>query len=210
MTGIRLILARHGQTDANVKMSMDSLPPGGPLTEQGRRQADELVAALAAEPVTAVYASTAIRAQQTAQPIARHHGLDVRIAEGLQEVFLGDYEGRNDIDALRAFGGVFEKWVGGDRSSSVPGGETGQHAVDRFTKALHEITASHTTGAVVVVSHGAMLRLATPLLANNLHTFDGELSRLENTARIVLEEDSSAPGGWHCVEWAGIRLAAAT
>jgi broad specificity phosphatase PhoE len=207
----RLILARHGQTDANIRMAIDSAPPGGRLTEQGRRQADELADALADEPITAVYASTAIRTQQTAQPIADRHGLKVHVAEGLHEVFVGDLEGNTDTDSLRAFAEVFRAWAAdGDLTRSMPGGETGQQAVDRFTKAVDGIRAAHQQGVVVVVSHGALLRLVTPVLADNLHTVAGELSMLQNTARIVLEEDSASRGGWHCVEWAGVRLGAAT
>ncbi|HEX5405427.1 MAG TPA: histidine phosphatase family protein [Pseudonocardiaceae bacterium] len=207
----RLILARHGQTDANVRMSIDSAPPGGPLTEQGQRQAEELADALVSEPIVAVYASTAIRAQQTAQPIADRHDLKVQIVEGLHEVGVGDLEGNTDHDSLRAFAEVFRAWaMDGDLDRPMPGGETGRHAVDRFRRALDCIQAAHQHGVVVVVSHGAMLRLVTPHLADNLHTVTGELAMLQNTARIVLEEDSASPGGWHCVEWAGVRLGAAT
>lgn len=203
---MRLILARHGQTAANVRMALDSRPPGGPLTEEGRRQAEELAAALADEPVVGVYASTAIRAQQTAEPIAAGHGLVVQVVDGIQEVSAGDLEGRTDRDALRRFVEVASAWTNGDLDRTMPGGETGQEAVERFTTALKSLRAAHTDdGALVVVSHGAMLRLVGPLLADNLATF-GEISLLQNTARIVLEEDSTTRGGWHCVEWAGVRL----
>lgn len=203
---MRLILARHGQTAANVRMALDSRPPGGPLTEEGRRQAEELAAALADEPVVGVYASTAIRAQQTAEPIAAGHGLAVQVVDGIQEVSAGDLEGRTDRDALRRFVDVASAWTNGDLDRTMPGGETGQEAVDRFTTALKNLRAAHTDdGTLVVVSHGAMLRLVGPLLADNLATY-GEISLLQNTARIVLEEDSTTRGGWHCVEWAGVRL----
>jgi probable phosphoglycerate mutase len=204
---VRLILARHGQTESNIHMAIDSLPPGGPLTEEGRRQAEELAAALAAEPVVGVYASTAIRARQTAEPVAKRHGLSVRTVEGIHEVGVGDLEGNTDRESLRRFADVFGSWAGGDLDRPMPGGETGQEAVDRFTAALKGVRAGHTDdGALVVVSHGAMLRLVAPLLVDNLDTLAGELSLLQNTARIVLEEDSTTRGGWHCVEWAGVRL----
>jgi probable phosphoglycerate mutase len=200
----RLILARHGQTDANIRMAIDSRPPGGTLTEAGQRQAEELAEALADEPVTAVYASTALRAQQTAQPVAKSHGLDVQMVDGIHEVFVGDLEGRTDRDSLRRFADVFGSWASGDLDRPMPGGETGREAVDRFTTALAGLPVRE--GTLVVVSHGAMLRLVAPLLADNLDTLAGELSLLQNTARILLEEDSAARGGWHCVEWAGVRL----
>jgi probable phosphoglycerate mutase len=211
VTGLRLILARHGQTDANIRMAIDALPPGGPLTEQGTRQAEELAEQLATEPVAAVYASTALRAQQTARPVARRHDLDVTVVEGVHEIGVGELEGRNDHDSLRAFAEVFGTWArDGDLSRAMPGGETGQQAVDRFTTALDGIVAGHQHGVLVLVSHGAMLRLVAPVLADNLDTLAGELGLLQNTARIVLDADPDAPGGWHCVEWAGVRLGAAT
>jgi broad specificity phosphatase PhoE len=187
-------------------MAVDSLPPGGPLTEQGRRQAEELAEALAAEPVTAVYASTALRAQQTAEPVAHRHGLAVHVVDGLHEVFVGDLEGNTDHESLRRFADVFGAWAHGDLDRPMPGGETGRQAVDRFTKALDDLRADHEDGVLVIVSHGAVLRLVAPHLADNLDTLAGELSMLPNTARVVLEEDPASGVGWHCVEWAGVRL----
>jgi probable phosphoglycerate mutase len=201
---VRLILARHGQTDSNVRMALDSLPPGGPLTEQGRREADELAEALSVEPVTAVYASVAFRARQTAEPVAARHGLDVRIVEGIHEIHVGDLEGSTDRESLRLFADVFGAWAHGDLDRPMPGGETGQQAIDRFTIALRAIRKHEET--VVVISHGALLRLVVPTLADNLETRAGELALLRNTARIVLEEDSTTRDGWHCVEWAGVRF----
>ncbi len=39
----------------------------------------------------------AVRAQQTAAPVAAAHGLDVGVVEGVQEIFCGDLEGRSDV-----------------------------------------------------------------------------------------------------------------
>ena len=72
---MKLILARHGRTEGNVIKALDSRPPGMPLDEVGRAQAEELARRLAAKPLAAVYASRATRAQQTAAPIAAVHDL---------------------------------------------------------------------------------------------------------------------------------------
>jgi len=66
------------------------------LNELGRAQAEALGAAMAVEPITAVYASTAVRAQQTAAPVAARRGLTVEVVPGVHEVFCGDLEGRSD------------------------------------------------------------------------------------------------------------------
>jgi broad specificity phosphatase PhoE len=206
MTGLRLILARHGQTEANVRLALDSAPPGGPLTEQGRRQAEELAESLADEPVVAVCASVALRARQTAEPTARRHGLDVEVVEGLHEIFIGDREGDTDRESVRAFMDVFGHWAHGELDGSMPGGETGRAAVDRFSAAVAELREKYSNGSIVVVSHGAMIRLAAPVLATNLHTAANELALLANTGRVVLDEDDTTPTGWRCVEWTGVLL----
>ena len=64
-------------------------PSGGvrlPLTELGRSQAENLAARLAGEPIAAVYASQAVRAQQTAAPLAARFGLDVQAVEIIRRV----------------------------------------------------------------------------------------------------------------------------
>src|SRR5437763_11761641 len=100
---LRLHLVRHGQTPSNVHMALDSRPPGPPLTEEGQRQAGELAAVLATEPIVAVYASAAVRAQQTAAPVAAAHGRRVRVVDGVHEDCGSALEGRNDRYELARF-----------------------------------------------------------------------------------------------------------
>jgi len=100
---VRLILARHGRTAGNVVKALDSKPPGLPLDDVGLGQADDLAQRLAREPVSAVHASRAVRAQQTAAPVAAAHGLPVDVIDGVQEVFCGDLEGRTDHPSREAF-----------------------------------------------------------------------------------------------------------
>jgi probable phosphoglycerate mutase len=206
MSARRLVLARHGQTESNLRMALDSAPPGPPLTEEGSRQAGELGHALATEPVVAVYASTAIRAQQTAKPVADRHGLPVEVVDGIQEVFVGDLEGRNDPEAVQRFFGVFSSWVAGDLEVSMPGGETGTEVIERYHQVLCGLAAQHTDGSVVLVSHGAVIRLVAPTLVGNVTMAQAEHAMLPNTGRVVLEDDPTAPTGWRCVEWTGIEL----
>jgi broad specificity phosphatase PhoE len=205
MTGLRLVLARHAQTDANLSLLLDSLPPGPPLNELGRQQADELADALAVEPVAAVYASVAVRAQQTARPVAQRHGLTVEIAAGLHEVFMGDLEGTTGEESLLAFITVAKAWSAGELERAIPGGESALDAIGRFTDAIDGIRARHSHGVVVVVTHGAVLQVGVPALASNVATL-GERPLVPNTGRIVLDQDDTTPTGWRCVSWTGVRL----
>ena len=159
MTDLRLALVRHGQTDANVRRELDSRPPGRPLNALGREQADALARRLADAPVTAVYASQALRAQQTAQPVAAAHGLAVDVLDGVHEVFVGDLEGRSDPAALREFDVVYGGWWRGELDRRLPGGESAIELRARYLPAVEQI-ADGARGTIVLVSHGAAIRLA--------------------------------------------------
>lgn len=206
MSGLRLILVRHGQTESNVRMALDSRPPGPPLNLLGQQQAVEVAESLATEPVVAVYASTATRAQQTAAPVAARHDLPVQVVQGAHEVLVGDLEGRTDRESVVTFFNTFGAWAGGDLGKSMPGGETGQQVRDRFERVIADIRAAHQHGVVVLVSHGGIIRLVAPMLATNVELAVTEYALLPNTGRVVLEDEPGSPAGWRCVEWTGLDL----
>ncbi len=200
---MRLILVRHAQSTSNVNLVMDSLPPGPPLSERGAAQAREVAEALAAVPVEAVYASTARRAQATAEAIAAAHGLRPMVVDGVQEVFLGDLEGRRDAGSLTAFAQVWECWAAGDEDRPMPGGESATDVLARFGAAVAGIARAHPGAATaVLVSHGAAARLLASHLAGNVTPDEGRRAPLPNTGRIVLR--GGGAGGWVCEEWAGL------
>ena len=183
----RLVLARHGQTESNLAHRLDSRPPGAPLTERGHLQAAALGAALAAGDVVAVLSS-----------VAAVLGLEVDVRPGLQETDAGDYEDRSDEAAHHGFGAVYGAWHTGALETVMPGGESGQDVVARFTPVLDAARPLLAAGSVVVVSHGAAIRLVAAVLGGVDGRF-AESTRLENTATVVLEPLGG--DGWRCVAW---------
>ncbi|MDO5678599.1 MAG: histidine phosphatase family protein, partial [Propionibacteriaceae bacterium] len=93
---MRLILIRHGETQSNVDRALDTAHPGAPLNETGLAQAEALVEALAHEEIDVLYASTLLRAQQTAAPLANARGLKPIVVDGIQEIAAGVEEMRTD------------------------------------------------------------------------------------------------------------------
>lgn len=202
---MRLLLVRHGETASNVAMALDSLPPGPPLTEAGRAQAEALARDLADVPVTAVHASVAVRAQQTAAPVAAAHGLEVQVVDGVQEIFCGELEGRSDREAYGTFMSTVRSWADGDLDVPLPGGESGRQVLDRYLAAVEEVTAGRAEDDVVVlVSHGASLRMAALALATNVTPALVAAGLLPNTGRVELER---AGDGWVCTSWTGVDVA---
>jgi probable phosphoglycerate mutase len=191
---LRLLLARHGRTAANVARILDSRPPGAPLDELGVAQAQRLAARLADRPLRSVHASRAVRAQQTAAPVAVAHDLAVEVVDGVQEVFVGDLEGRSDAAALAAFEEVYAAWWRGDLDARLPGGESALDLRARFLPAVERVVDGVAAGDVLLVSHGAALRLAAAaLLGEAAETF-----YVPNTGLVVLRRDRR---GWALESW---------
>jgi probable phosphoglycerate mutase len=197
------MLVRHGETVSNVQHVLDSRPPGPPLTELGRRQADALADRLVDEPIVAVYASTAIRTQETAEPVAKSHGLSVEVLDGVHEVQVGDLEGLSDEESLKTFTTVFIGWTLGELDVPMPGGETGAEIHQRFLADIRAIQARHPDGLVVVATHGGVIRLVAELLSDNVGPQLANAGLIPNTGHVLLESRDS---GWHCVEWTGVEI----
>ncbi|HEX4101338.1 MAG TPA: histidine phosphatase family protein [Pseudonocardiaceae bacterium] len=203
MAALRLVLARHGETTANAQGLLDTRLPGHPLTEQGHRQAADLAQRLADEPVVAVYASRALRARQTAQPIATRHRLATQVLGGVHEVFIGDLEGRESPEDHRTLHELYRTWHYGDLGASRPGGESGKQVLDRYLADVAAIRRAHRHGTAVLVSHGAATRLAVVALAANVEGSFAAPRLLPNAATVLLEADGT---GWRCLRWDGIDL----
>jgi probable phosphoglycerate mutase len=206
LSGPLLVLVRHGQTQSNVLKSLDSRPPGPPLNELGLAQAEALGLAMAVEPVTAVYASTAVRAQQTAAPLAARLGLPVQVVEGVHEVFCGDLEGRADDAARELFDEVYAAWADGDLSRRLPGGESAIQLRERFLPVVADLWARHADTpdrVLVLVSHGAAIRLAAGALIGEY----ADTRYVPNAGRVVLAPlggpggETGGAGGWLLKSW---------
>lgn len=204
---MRLYLVRHAQSEANVHKILDTALPGPPLTDLGRQQAQDLVARLGEEPITAVYASHATRARQTARPLANALSMDVALLNGVHEVSVGDLEGRGDREALELYGKVVGQWLDGRLDVPLPGGETGDQVRKRYVEAIDGLHARHygRDEAVVVVSHGGAIRFGAEWLAGNVTSDIADNGLLPNTAVVRLDADEH--GGWRCSEWAGVAVA---
>jgi broad specificity phosphatase PhoE len=205
---VRLYLIRHAQSEANVRNILDTALPGPPLTDLGQEQAQTLAQTLAGEPVVAVYASHALRSQQTAAPLAQTLALDVQSLEGIHEVGVGDLEGRGDRASIKAYLDVAREWTRGDLGVAMPGGESGHEVRARYTTAIAEVRAKHEPsdpeGVVAIVSHGGVIRLNAEWLSDNVRPELADQGLIPNTGIVVLE---ALPGeGWTCLTWAGVPM----
>jgi probable phosphoglycerate mutase len=150
---MRLLLVRHGLPERVVAESGTADPH---LTELGRRQAERVVHALAADPVDAIYASTMNRAVETAQPLAEARGLPVVQRDDLREF---DTDQARYLPVHRMAREHPEEW------ERMVAGHLPEHVdVPAFTTrvvgALEEIVAAHPgRGTAVVFAHAGVVNV---------------------------------------------------
>ena len=197
----RLVLVRHGQSYGNVERRLDTRPPGAELTPLGRDQA-RAFARGSGRPAMLAH-SVAIRASQTAAVIGWEVELAATEVTGVHEVQVGKLENRNDDEAVAEFNAIYERWHHGELDVPLPGGETGNDLLDRYVPALTDLRLRYLddrdwNGDIVVVSHGAAIRLAAAVLAG----VDGNFAldhHLDNAESVVLAPITD--GRWSCVRW---------
>jgi alpha-ribazole phosphatase/probable phosphoglycerate mutase len=187
---VRVWCLRHAESEsgANVPGAGDDTP----LTERGRGQAIAAARMLAAEPITGIYASTALRARQTAELLAAAPstlgtpGLSITVMPELVEVYC-------TAEALRVW--VVERDLG-RRAADGEDGETGQQVVARVTAAFQQIAGDHPGETVAVVGHVASLTVALGRLCSLGSVVWG--TPLPHARPFLIEWHGR---GWHCPAW---------
>lgn len=194
---MRLFLVRHGQTPANVTETLDTSIPGPPLTELGQRQAAALPREFADIEIDRLWATTMIRSQQTAAPLAAERELGLGVLDNLREVDAGAVEGRNDDEARRMYRETVTAWLTGNLGARIPGGIDGNEFLARYDLGLAEVAA---TGArtSVVVSHGTAIRVWSGLRLQGISTEFAISTYVPNTGVVEIEGE---PGDFRLVSW---------
>lgn len=128
------------------------------LSREGNAQAQQLAERLASLPIRAICASPLERARDTAQPLADRLGIEVEIAEELNELDFGEWTGRT----LEELGGIpewklFNRFRSGTR---IPGGELMPEAQGRIVGFLERTALEQADAHVAVVSHSDIIKSA--------------------------------------------------
>lgn len=134
-----IFLVRHGETVDNARQIMQGQTQGT-LNEQGREQARQVAERLSGEAIDAVFASDLRRAIQTAEVIAKPHGLPVVTTPLLRERDWGSFTGRF-IPDLKG-----EVWPDDIESEEA--------LLQRAHDFLQKVTATYEGKRVVAVGHG--------------------------------------------------------
>ena len=149
---MRIILVRHGQTDANKEGRFQGASDA-PLNQMGHSQAQALARRLSSKDLAAIYSSPQTRAMQTATPIADAQNLPVRTMEGLRELDIGELDGLQAPDLRDRYPHILEQWRINVGALTMPGGESIVELQERSWSAILHIRDNHSEGTVAAVSH---------------------------------------------------------
>ena len=214
---IVLDFVRHGESgDMAV---VNTLVPGPDLTDTGEQQAQALVNAMSGNGIDDIYASTMIRSQETAAPLAEALHLPINVLSGLNEIDAGIFEGIPvNVGDLPLGGALYLlaplAWTLGldfvpQLGSTVdPNGVAFDENFSGAVQSIYDGTVGTEAGTVTdaVFSHEGAIAIWTLMNVNNpdfalvlqelLNT--GEL--LPYTGQVVLD---GSPGDWTLVSWDG-------
>ena len=107
---------------------------------------------------------------------------------------------------MAEFNAIYERWQHGELDLRLPGGETGNEVLDRYVPVLTDLRMRYLddddwNGDIVIVSHGAAIRLASAVLAGVDANFVVD-RHLDNTEAVVLAPFTD--GRWSCVRWGAL------
>ena len=193
----RIVAIRHGETTWNVDTRIQG-QLDIPLNETGRRQAARMAAALADEPITAVYASDLTRAWETASYLGRARGIAVRAEAGLRERGFGDFEGRTFKEIETELPDQSRRWRTRDPHFAPAGGESLVALRGRVVEAAERLAALHPGEQIALVGHGGVMdvlyRAATRL--------DIQAPRTWTLGNAAINRLLWTPDGFTLVGWA--------
>ena len=159
----KLILIRHGETAWNVERRLQGHLDIA-LNPEGERQAAALAAALARERFDLIVASDLLRARQTAEAVARSHGMQVALDPALRERCYGGFEGLLYAEIEQRFPAEFAAWQRRDVDAALPPGANPSETFRQFySRAMQAITgwaAAHPGQTLALVAHGGVLECA--------------------------------------------------
>lgn len=154
----RLFLVRHGATQLTAENRFSGAV-GVDLSEQGRTQVRRLAERLGGDRLSAIYTSPLSRTVETAEILARPHGLAPVPEDGLREIGHGRWEGLTRAEVEERFPAEYAAWEADPFTFAPVDGESGLAVLARALPVIRRIVVAHEGATVLVVSHKATLRL---------------------------------------------------
>lgn len=151
---IRLILVRHGETEANLKHILQGHTEGE-LTDIGKHQTELLAHHMRNFQIDQIISSDLYRAQQTADIISAYLGVPVQFFSALREWNVGELDGK-PAEALET---AFQLANVPKAEYKPPGGESLLDLLNRAESFLNQVLEKYSNQVILVCSHGDYIRM---------------------------------------------------
>ncbi|GAA0603073.1 bifunctional RNase H/acid phosphatase [Streptomyces crystallinus] len=154
-TPTTFVLLRHGETALTPEKRFSGSGGTDPeLSAAGRRQADQVAAALAARgTIQAVVSSPLRRCRETATAVAARLGLDVRVEEGLRETDFGAWEGLTFAEVRERHPDDLDAWLASPKAAPTGGGESFAAVSRRVSATRDRLLTAYAGRTVLLVTH---------------------------------------------------------
>ena len=146
-------LIRHGTNDL-VGHTLAGWTPGVHLNHEGEQQARALADKLAPARFGQIISSPLERAQETAHPLAKRTGLEIRTEASFGEVNFGDWTGKTVAEI--SSDPQWIQWNAFRSGARVPNGESMTEVQARAVNALMGLRGEDQT--IAIFSHGDVIR----------------------------------------------------
>jgi alpha-ribazole phosphatase len=156
---LKLYLVRHGQTDLNKERRYQGRIDV-PLNDTGIQQARCLSMRLSSEPISKIYVSPMIRAQETARIIDDGRKIDISTCADLVEMSFGQLEGKTYEEIIK----IFPQWDSSVFDFTFAGGENLDSLVKRIKSFKNTLATLEDDTNVLVICHTGCLRVFLCLL----------------------------------------------
>jgi broad specificity phosphatase PhoE len=194
---MNIFFARHGQTSFNRDNKMQGLGET-PLTTEGKKYIHKIAVASANYKINRIYVSNILRAKQTAKIYQNTFNASVEIDDRLNEIDVGDFEGKLFKEVKEDYSYALEQWqLGKFNHVHIPNGEKFSSLEKRIKSFLDNIiqegdsfNADH---SILVVSHFVVIKsIISILLTQSLSSSNGLRINLGNITKFSFEKEK----GW--------------
>ena len=186
-----LYCVRHGETVANAAGRIQG-QTDSPLSDLGRRQCQAVAAALAGQPIEAVYSSPLQRALDSAKCVAEALQVAIHVDERLMEINAGVFQGLSWPEIDDRYASEAARWRSHDPDFRIPHGESRRDLMRRAGEAFAAVReAGH--AQALIVAHGGSLAaalkalLGVPAERNPFSFYNGSISRLVWESEVKLQ-----------------------
>ena len=163
---------RHGESEGNAARVFTG-QTDSPLTARGRQQAAAVADELANVKFDRIISSDLSRTRDTAEVIAKRHGLSVEVMPALREINVGDRTGKT-FDETRGL----PNWSD-DGFVVWPGGESLDQVLARALGAIDRLTRESPGKTILIVGHGGVNRIVLSHFLGKQHHAVCDLTRIE-------------------------------